>query len=68
MKKTSGRDRLEWEKEFNRAASSMCVAIEHTIARLKKWKIISAGYRHRLTELPGIITLVIKLELCRTGW
>lgn len=46
----------------------MCVAIEHTIARLKKWKIISAGYRHRLTELPGIITLVIKLELCRTGW
>ncbi|BDA64365.1 hypothetical protein MANAM107_11990 [Actinomyces capricornis] len=48
-------------KEFNRAVSSMRAAIEHTIATLKKWKILSTGYRHRLAELPTIITLVTKL-------
>lgn len=68
IKKTPGRDRLEWEKEFNRAVSSTRAAIEHTIATLKKWKILSTGYRHRLAELPNIITLVTKLELYRIGW
>ena len=55
-------------KEFNRAVSSTRAVIERTIATPKKWKILSTGYRHRLTELPGIITLVTKLELYRTGW
>ena len=68
IKKTPGRDRLRWEKDFNRAVSSTRAAIEHTIATLKKWKILSTGYRHRLSELPSIITLVTKLELYRIGW
>ncbi|MBF0697839.1 transposase family protein [Actinomyces bowdenii] len=68
IKKTPGRQRLEWEKEFNRAVSSTHAAIEHIIATLKKWKIPSTGYHHRLTELPSIITLVSKLELYRTSW
>lgn len=54
-------------KEFNRAVSSTRAAIEHTIVTLKKWKILSTGYRHRQSELPSIITLVTKLELYRTG-
>ncbi|WP_368737372.1 transposase family protein [Actinomyces bowdenii] len=41
IKKTPGRDRLEWEKELNRAVSSTRAAIEHTIAALKKRKILT---------------------------
>jgi len=61
IKKTPGRKRLEWEKEFNRTVSST----RATIVTLKKWKILSTGYRHRLTEPPSIISLITKLELYR---
>lgn len=68
IKRTPHRKRLPWEKELNRTVSSTRAAIEHAIATLKKWKILSTGYRHRLAELPDIIAPATKLELYRTGW
>lgn len=68
IKKTIGRERLEWEKEFNRTIAGLRAPVEHCIARLKNWKILSKGYRGRLTELPGVIRIVAQLELLRTGW
>ena len=68
IKKTPGRDRLEWEKQFNHDVSSLRSAIEHIIGHLKNWKILSKGYLGRLAELPTIIRIVTRLELCRIGW
>ncbi|AMS04499.1 hypothetical protein AXH35_02395 [Acidipropionibacterium acidipropionici] len=68
IKKTPGRDRLEWEKQFNHDISSLRAAIEHIIAGLKNWTILSKGYRGRLAELPQIIRIVTHLELYRIGW
>ncbi|ALN14688.1 hypothetical protein ASQ49_04700 [Acidipropionibacterium acidipropionici] len=68
IKKTPGRDRLEWEKQFNHDVSSLRAAIEHIIGGLKNWKILSKGYRGRLAELPQIIKIVTRLELYRIGW
>ena len=59
---------LNAKSQFNRQVSSIRSAVEHAIATLKNWKILSTGYRHRLTELPDTITLTTKLELHRTGW
>lgn len=68
IKMTPHRRHLPREKRLNRAIASILAPVEHAIAALKKWKILSTGYRHRLTELPHIITLVTKLELHRLGW
>ena len=68
IKKAPGRERLEWEKEFNRTIAGLRAPVEHCIAHMKNWKILSKGYRGRLAELPGIIRIVTQLELLRTGW
>ncbi|WP_051238607.1 transposase family protein [Acidipropionibacterium jensenii] len=68
IKKTPGRDRLDWEKTFNHDVSSLRSAIEHIIGQLKNWKILAKGYRGRLSELPTIIRIVTRLELYRIGW
>jgi hypothetical protein len=68
IKKTPGRDRLEWEKKFNHDVSSLRSRIEHIIGHLKNWKILAKGYRGRLAELPIIIRIVTRLELYRIGW
>ena len=68
IKKAPGRERLEWEKEFNRTIAGLRAPVEHCIAHLKNWKILSKGYRGRLAELPGIIRIVTQLELLRTDW
>ncbi|SDN68025.1 hypothetical protein SAMN05216355_11022 [Actinomyces ruminicola] len=51
-----------------RQVSYIRSVVEHAIAALKNWTILSTGYRHRLNELPDTITLATKLELYRTGW
>lgn len=68
IKKTPGRDRLDWEKEFNRDVASLRAPIEHAIGHLKNWKMLAKGYRGRLADLPGIIRVITKLELYRLGW
>lgn len=68
IKKTRGRDRLDWERQFNRDIASLRAPIEHTIGHLKDWKVLATGYRGRLAELPTIIHLATRLELYRIGW
>lgn len=68
IKKTPGRDRLDWEREFNKLVSSLRAPVEHAIAHLKNWTILSKGYRGRLQELPDVIAIVTRLELLRLGW
>lgn len=68
VKKTPGRERLDWEREYNRTVASLRAPVEHAIAHLKDWKILATGYRGRLAELPQLIALVTRLELFRLGW
>ena len=68
IKKTRGRDRLDWEREFNRAVASRRAPVEHCISHLKDWKMLATGYRGRLQELPRIISIITRLELLRLGW
>lgn len=66
VRKTPNQPRTEWEKKFNKTIASLRAAVEHCIAHLKNWKILTKGYRGRLKELPAIIRIVTQLELLRT--
>lgn len=68
IKKTRHRQRLDWEKQYNRDIARFRAPVEQAIAHLKNWKILAKGYRGRLTELPDIIRIVTRLELYRIGW
>ena len=43
----------------------MRAPVEHAIAQLKQWKILSTGYRGRLSELPSVIHAITNLEFYR---
>lgn len=62
IKKTPGRDRPAWEKEFNSSIAGLRAPVEHAIAHLKNWQILRVGYRGRLKELPTIIHTVTRLD------
>ena len=66
IKKLPNRSRANHDKDFNTAIARIRVNIEHCIAQLKSWRILSHGYYGRLKELPGIIHLVTNLEILRT--
>lgn len=60
-----GVSRSEADREWNRKIASMRAPVEHAIAHLKQWKILSTGYRGRLSELPSVIHMVTNLEFYR---
>jgi transposase IS4 family protein len=66
IKKLPNQSRTNHDKDFNTAITRIRVNIEHCIAQLKTWRILSHGYRGRLKELPGIIHLIAHLEVLRT--
>ena len=66
IKKLPNQSRTKHDKNFNTAIARIRVNVEHCIAQLKTWRILSHGYRGRLKELPGIIQLVANLEILRT--
>jgi hypothetical protein len=68
IKKRPGIERLDWEKAFNKQIASLRAPVEHAIAHLKNWKILTNGYRGRLQDLPHIISIITRLELLRQGW
>ncbi|RPF21458.1 transposase family protein [Myceligenerans xiligouense] len=57
--------RTEADREWNRKIASMRAPVERTIAHLKQWKILSTGYRGRLSELPSVIHAITNLEFYR---
>ena len=66
LKKLPNQSRTNHNKDFNTAIARIRVNIEHCIAQLKTWRILSHGYRGRLKELPGIIHLATNLEILKT--
>lgn len=66
IKKLPHQPRTNHDKDFNTAIARIRVNVEHCIAQLKTWRILSHGYRGPLKELPGIIHLVTNLEILRT--
>ncbi|GAA4853945.1 hypothetical protein GCM10023221_37240 [Luteimicrobium xylanilyticum] len=64
-RKTRGAPRTDADREHNRHISSLRAPVERTIALLKQWKTLSAGYRGRLTELPSVIHMIVNLEFYR---
>ncbi|RRD02833.1 transposase [Arachnia propionica] len=66
IKKLPRQPRTNHDKDFNTTIARIRVNVEHCIAQLKTWRILSHGYRGPLKELPGIIHLVTNLEILRT--
>jgi transposase len=48
IKKTRGRELLEWEKEFNADVSRLRSLVERAIVHIKSWRILHTDYRRPL--------------------
>ncbi len=68
MKRTKYDDLTDYEKTVNKTISARRSAVERCIAHLKNWKILATGYRGRLSELPNVIRIIVRLEFYRLGW
>ena len=66
IKKLPNQSRTNHDKDFNTASAQIRVNIEHYIAQLKTWRILSHSYHGRPKELPRIIHLATNLETLRT--
>ena len=58
FKKEKGCELMVQQKEYNRNHSAKRIVIEHTIARLKKYKIINDLFRNRLRKYDRISDIV----------
>ena len=58
IKKEKGCELMVQQKEYNRNHSAKRIVIEHTIARLKKYKIINDLFRNRLRKYDRISDIV----------
>ncbi|WP_239374476.1 transposase family protein, partial [Frankia sp. Cj5] len=67
-KKTKNHELTDYEKAVNKTISARRSAVERCIAHLKNWKILATGYRGRLSELPNVIRIIVRLEFYRLGW
>jgi len=65
FKKPRGGKLTVSEKVSNRAHASARAPVERTIALLKQWKVLGAGYRGPLSALPAVIRTVVELEKFR---
>jgi hypothetical protein len=65
IKKTPGRDLLDWEKEFNKAINRIRWIIERAIANLKTWRILHIDYRRPYDTFTTTISAVLGLEFFR---
>ncbi len=60
-KKRYHEDLSQEEKEYNQIHSKMRIVIEHTICRLKKYRIMSGVFRNRLRKYNRILDIVAGL-------
>ena len=60
-RKKRNRDLSQEEKEYNINHSKKRIVIEHTICRLKKYRIMSDVFRNRLKKYNRISDIVIGL-------
>ena len=57
-KKRNQEDLSQEEKEYNRIHSKKRIVIEHTICRLKKYRIMNDVFRNRLRKYDKISDIV----------
>ena len=67
-RKPRGGELSEGDKANNKTISALRSAVERCISHFKNWKMMSTGYRGRLSELPAIIRIITALEFYRLGW
>jgi hypothetical protein len=67
-RKPPGRAQTRANHTWNHSNAQLRVAVERAIAHPKNRKILTTGYRGRLTELPHIIRIVTTLQYHRLGW
>ena len=60
-KKRNQKDLSEEEKEYNQSHSKKRIVIEHTICRLKKYRIMSDIFRNRLRNYDKVSDVVYGL-------
>jgi hypothetical protein len=60
-KKRNQQELSEEEKEYNKIHSKKRIVIEHTICRLKKYRIISDIFRNKLRKCDKISDIVAGL-------
>jgi hypothetical protein len=58
IKKEKGCELTAWEKEYNRNHSRKRIVIEHTICRIKKYRIMNDIFRNRLRKYDRISDIV----------
>ena len=57
-KKKRNQEMTQEEKEYNQDHSRKRIVIEHTICRLKKYRIVSDIFRSRLRKYNGVSYIV----------
>jgi len=70
FKKRKGQELTEEQRLFNKAVSKERVVVEHTIALLKKFKIMGQEFRNRLRHYDittDIVSGLINLRIMRTA-
>jgi len=61
-RKPRGGELSEGDKANNTTISALRSAVERCISHFKNWKMMSTGYRGRLSVLPTIIRIITALE------
>jgi hypothetical protein len=62
IKRSEGRDLLDWEKEYNKQINKVRAVVERVIANFKNWEIIHTDYRRPLDTFTKTISAVIALH------
>jgi hypothetical protein len=68
IKKPVHRDRLDWEKQFNKQINKIRYVIEQVIANFKTWRIMHTDYRRPLGIFAQTISIVIALHFYKLAW
>lgn len=58
IKKEKGRELIKEEREYNKVHSAKRIVIEHTIARLKKYKVMNDIFRNSIRKYDNISDIV----------
>ena len=64
FKRASGRDLCEWQGEFNAQLSKIRSAVEHAVAKLKSWRMLSeegGRFRCPIEKYESMLAAVIGL-------
>jgi hypothetical protein len=61
IRKSVGRELVDWEKEFNTQVNKLRYVVERAIANFKTWRIMHTDYRRPLATFASTISAVIGL-------